>query len=624
MKRFTIPIMIIISLLMFTPLRAEITWHENETDFSYRINHLSFFIYSPNQYYNDYNNFYTSAFYGTAAETPLIREFENPLLPGSGIQIQGQAMGHEDGTGPQNEDDPPYSMKARAYLSTVAGGLNDQQGADIDLGAVSRVIHRLEVDQQENYRVRVELTGLAEFDGFYVNEQYRAFYAIRTEVLLQQIVGSGDQMVIQTLPGFPVELDESNRTATVAVELRPFDDQLRKITYRIKTELELVSRIDNFSLQTGVAGNLNGNYQVGSDQAPFILEATISRGGTTDSDGDGVPDDIDNCPDDSNPDQLDSDGDGVGDVCDDCPNDPLKSTPGICGCGIADTDTDNDNTPDCNDGCPSDPQKTEPGICGCGTPDTDSDSDGVVDCQDGCPLDPQKTEPGICGCGVPESDVDTDGDGVVDCIDAFPDDPDEWEDTDQDGIGNNADPDDDNDGMPDDWEDQYGLNPLIDDANDDPDEDGWSNLKEFKYGTDPTDPESYPIVTMLPAIPLLLLLSDSDGEIDCSELMDPCRLPPPSQFGVTIATDTPEETYVTFSWSGVQCAEGYLFAVGSVLDLFNNPATFITSSALTSYRADFSNAAPGSTYYWAVAARCNRFINEAGDWSDVQTFELNP
>ena len=33
-------------------------------------------------------------------------------------------------------------------------------------------------------------------------------------------------------------------------------------------------------------------------------------------DGDGVPDDIDNCPDISNPDQQDNDGDGEGDACD--------------------------------------------------------------------------------------------------------------------------------------------------------------------------------------------------------------------------------------------------------------------------------------------------------------------
>jgi hypothetical protein len=35
-----------------------------------------------------------------------------------------------------------------------------------------------------------------------------------------------------------------------------------------------------------------------------------------DSDGDRIPDDSDNCPNDYNPDQADSDGDGIGDICD--------------------------------------------------------------------------------------------------------------------------------------------------------------------------------------------------------------------------------------------------------------------------------------------------------------------
>jgi syndecan 4 len=38
-----------------------------------------------------------------------------------------------------------------------------------------------------------------------------------------------------------------------------------------------------------------------------------------DIDGDGVPNEIDNCPGFANPDQLDTDGDGVGDECDNCP-----------------------------------------------------------------------------------------------------------------------------------------------------------------------------------------------------------------------------------------------------------------------------------------------------------------
>lgn len=44
-----------------------------------------------------------------------------------------------------------------------------------------------------------------------------------------------------------------------------------------------------------------------------------------DSDGDGIPDLIDNCPTVYNPDQLDSDNDGVGDACDDDPNNPCTA-----------------------------------------------------------------------------------------------------------------------------------------------------------------------------------------------------------------------------------------------------------------------------------------------------------
>jgi len=73
----------------------------------------------------------------------------------------------------------------------------------------------------------------------------------------------------------------------------------------------------------------------------------------------------------------DTDGDGVNDCLDGCPNDPNKTTPGICGCGVADTDSDGDGTPNCNDGCPSDPLKTAAGVCGCGVADTDSDGDGT-------------------------------------------------------------------------------------------------------------------------------------------------------------------------------------------------------------------------------------------------------
>lgn len=63
-------------------------------------------------------------------------------------------------------------------------------------------------------------------------------------------------------------------------------------------------------------------------------------------------------------------------------------------------------------------------------------------------------------------------------------------DTDHDGIPNSQDPDDDNDGMPDDWEIAYGLNPTNASATADSDSDGAPDYWEYIAGTVPTNPVS--------------------------------------------------------------------------------------------------------------------------------------
>jgi TolB-like protein len=93
---------------------------------------------------------------------------------------------------------------------------------------------------------------------------------------------------------------------------------------------------------------------------------------------------------------YDSDHDGTSNDLDGCPDDPNKTAPGICGCGVPDTDSDGDGTPECNDECPDDPNKTAPGICGCDVPDTDSDGDGTPDCNDECPNQPGPPEYNGC------------------------------------------------------------------------------------------------------------------------------------------------------------------------------------------------------------------------------------
>ena len=78
-------------------------------------------------------------------------------------------------------------------------------------------------------------------------------------------------------------------------------------------------------------------------------------------------------------------------------------------------------------------------------------------------------------------------------------------DTDGDGIPDSSDADDDNDGMPDAYEIANSFNPLnASDALADADRDGYSNLSEYKAGTDPHDPESIPRARFMPWLPLLL------------------------------------------------------------------------------------------------------------------------
>ena len=114
---------------------------------------------------------------------------------------------------------------------------------------------------------------------------------------------------------------------------------------------------------------------------------------------------------------------------------------------------------------------------------------------------------------VLSSNIDSDNDGLSDndedssCTD--PNKPD----TDGDGINDGheviiygTDPceaDTEGDGMPDAWEIQYGLKPLVNDADKDADNDRFSNLTEYQRGTIPNDSQSHPPRAM-PWLPLLL------------------------------------------------------------------------------------------------------------------------
>jgi hypothetical protein len=92
---------------------------------------------------------------------------------------------------------------------------------------------------------------------------------------------------------------------------------------------------DAFVGFTGATGGSNSAHDIhtwhitNSILNPVDINATIPQ--VVETDGDGVPDSVDNCANDENWDQLDTDGDGIGDVCDspdECDDDGDDEGPG--------------------------------------------------------------------------------------------------------------------------------------------------------------------------------------------------------------------------------------------------------------------------------------------------------
>jgi hypothetical protein len=252
-----------------------------------------------------------------------------------------------------------------------------------------------------------------------------------------------------------------------------------------------------------------------ADNCPFITNAdqanndgdALGDSCDPDDDNDTVADNADNCPFTANVDQANNDGDSQGDVCDpDDDNDGVADSSDNCpfitnadqanndGDALGDPcdpDDDNDTVADTTDNCPfiaNTDQANNDGDALGDSCDPDDDNDTVADNADNCPFIANTDQANNDGDGQGDiCDPDDDNDGVADSADNCP----FIANTDQadfngDGTGDLCENDTDNDGMPNYWENRYNLDPFDPaDAPLDNDGDGFTNLEEYRFGTDP-------------------------------------------------------------------------------------------------------------------------------------------
>jgi outer membrane protein OmpA-like peptidoglycan-associated protein len=149
--------------------------------------------------------------------------------------------------------------------------------------------------------------------------------------------------------------------------------------------------------------------------------------GRNDADGDGVPNSVDGCPDETEdkdgfqdedgcPDG-DNDGDGIPDAADQCPDEPEDKDGFRDDDGCREQDNDGDSILDTADKCPDQAEDQDGFEDDDGCLDQDNDGDGFADAQDKCPNDAETVNGVDDDDGCPDVRITTGPEERADRID---------------------------------------------------------------------------------------------------------------------------------------------------------------------------------------------------------------
>ena len=261
---------------------AGITWDGQFNQFRFDVeDNGGFFQYEPTEYIN--TNAFDTEECGYFPTQGQIDDYQcvangdltqfNPVpddIPGE-IQLNAMAKGPDGGVS------PPNGLKVQGYLETIPSGLNSNHAIDMAQTVIAWVSREFSVDQEGEYLLSSKLKGLVQFDAYDNGPFDYADYTVIGSITLEEII---DDNVFQ-LSGFPLFVSETNPSIAKSILLRTQTSGGQAVSYRLKIKLDLQSEIVNFNLvnQT-VSQTIAGTFELGSESAPFTLEAKIRPKGT--------------------------------------------------------------------------------------------------------------------------------------------------------------------------------------------------------------------------------------------------------------------------------------------------------------------------------------------------------
>ncbi|MCB9738421.1 MAG: outer membrane beta-barrel protein [Deltaproteobacteria bacterium] len=288
-----------------------------------------------------------------------------------------------------------------------------QSGLGLGVRLGYAIVDNLDVEG-EFHLTPTTLPHPPEASALVMSARLLARYTLVDDIVVKPFVTAGiGQLMMSTSKEFVKSFDVDNAYLFGA-------GFLYDASYRLALRLD--ARWIGSDVRPNDDGTLAHNFE-------FTVGVQYAFGGAPeDTDGDGIPNDADKCPDkaedkdgfedDDGCPEIDNDGDGVVDSADRCPAESEDKDGFEDDDGCPDLDNDKDGIPDAKDKCPNEAEDKDGFQDDDGCPDADNDNDGIPDAKDKCPNKAEDKDGFQDDDGCP--DLDNDGDGIPDAKDKCP------------------------------------------------------------------------------------------------------------------------------------------------------------------------------------------------------------